>query len=119
MYDLSKYKDDIDNDSDEGDDIWELDPAIFHLVLLCTVTVCVVSLVFLVTWIYLKYKTREMNKQQYLYRRAQQTDNQFGVQGTIQDLIEQVFLAITISIHFVLAANGYIKRYIRIKLDLN
>ena len=33
---------------------------------------------------------REMNKQQYLYRRAQQTENQFGVQGTIHDLIEQV-----------------------------
>ena len=123
MYDLSKYKDDIEDDDDDSDDIWELDPAIFHLVLLCTVTVCVVSLVFLVTWIYLKYKTRyniikkscllmykciivtsdlciillqisiinrEMNKQQYLYRRAQQTENQFGVQGTIHDLIEQV-----------------------------
>jgi len=89
MYDLSKYKDDIEDDDDDSDDIWELDPAVFHLVLLCTVTVCVVSLVFLVTWIYLKYKTREMNKQQYLYRRAQQTENQFGVQGTIHDLIEQ------------------------------
>ena len=58
MYDLSKYKDDIEDDDDDSDDIWELDPAVFHLVLLCTVTVCVVSLVFLVTWIYLKYKTR-------------------------------------------------------------
>ena len=58
MYDLSKYKDDIEDDDDDSNDIWELDPAVFHLVLLCTVTVCVVSLVFLVTWIYLKYKTR-------------------------------------------------------------
>ena len=58
---------------------FELDPAVFHLVLLCTVTVCIVSvkqakvaqklifltkvsLVFLVTCIYIKYKGKELHR---------------------------------------------------------
>lgn len=64
-----------------------LSPAVFHLVLLCTVTVCVVSLVFFVTCLYLKYKRRELDRQRYLYRAAQQSDQ--GPGGSLKELLEQ------------------------------
>lgn len=89
MYDLSKYTDDEETDVGEGLGGLHIDPAVFHLVLLCTVTVCIVSLVFLVTCIYLKYKGREMDKQQYMYQRAQQSDSCLRVSGTIHELLEQ------------------------------
>ena len=54
MYDLTKYEEEAVT-GEAGASI-ALDPAIFHLVLLCSLTVCLVSLVFLVTCIYLKYK---------------------------------------------------------------
>lgn len=87
MYDLSKYTDG-DDSSDESVG-FVIDPAIFHLVLLCSVTVCIVSLVFLVTCIYLKYKSKELDKQKYMYKKAQQADPGFGAAGTLHDLIEQ------------------------------
>jgi len=87
MYDLSKYIDE-DDSSDESVG-FVIDPAIFHLVLLCSVTVCIVSLVFLVTCIYLKYKSKELDKQKYMYKKAQQADPGFGAAGTLHDLIEQ------------------------------
>ena len=89
MYDLSKY-DDEETGNDAAFAGFDMDPAVFHLVLLCTVTICVVSLVFLVTCIYLKYKSKELDKQKYLYQRAHQTEAGFGVSGTIHDLLEQV-----------------------------
>ena len=54
MYDLAKYEEEAVT-GEAGASI-AVDPAIFHLVLLCSLTVCLVSLVFLVTCIYLKYK---------------------------------------------------------------
>ena len=90
MYDLSKY--DYEEESEDTFGGFDIDPTIFHLVLLCTVTICVVSLVFLVTWIYLKYKTKELDKQKYLYQKAQQTESGFGASGTIHDLLEQVMI---------------------------
>ena len=54
MYDLTKYEEEAV--TGEAEASIALDPAIFHLVLLCSLTVCLVSLVFLVTCIYLKYK---------------------------------------------------------------
>jgi bone morphogenetic protein receptor type-1B len=75
------------DDSDGGD--WSLatvNPAVFHLVLLCTVTVCVVSLVFFVTCLYLKYQRKELVRRRHVYRQAQQADCSGG---TLQDLLEQ------------------------------
>ena len=87
MYEVTRYDEDyLEEDATAG---FTMDPAIFHLVLLCSVTVCVVSLVFLVTCIYLKYKSKEMDKQKYLYKKAQQADPSFGARGTIQELVEQ------------------------------
>ena len=92
MYDLTKYRAEGEVVEEDGGKtgLAALDPAVFHLVLLCSVTVCIVSLVFLVTCIYLKYKTKELDKQKYLYRKAQQTDSAgLGGPGTLHDLIEQ------------------------------
>jgi len=83
MYDLEKYKDDYEDD-DSGPSL--VDPAIFHLVLLCSVTVCVVSLVFLVTCIYLKYKRRELDRQRYVYKAARSNDP--GPCGTLHELLD-------------------------------
>ena len=65
-----------------------INPAVFHLVLLCTVTVCIVSLVFFVTCMYLKYKRREVDRQRYIYRQAQQSD-QAAPNGSLKELLEQ------------------------------
>ena len=88
MYDLAKY--DYDSEEEGGSGLG-MDPAIFHLVLLCTVTICVVSLVFLVTCIYIKYKGKEMDRKRYIYRAAQQGEAaSFSASaGTLQDLMEQ------------------------------
>ena len=87
MYDLSKYVD--EEETEVGDGGLHIDPAVFHLVLLCTVTICVVSLVFLVTCIYLKYKSKEMDRRQFMYQRAQQSEKNFSASGTIHELLEQ------------------------------
>ena len=88
MYNLAKY--DYDSEEEGGSGLG-MDPAIFHLVLLCTVTICVVSLVFLVTCIYIKYKGKEMDRKRYIYQAAQQGEAASfgGPAGTLQDLIEQ------------------------------
>ena len=65
-----------------------INPAVFHLVLLCTVTVCIVSLVFFVTCLYLKYKRREVDRQRYIYRQAHQSD-QAAPNGSLKELLEQ------------------------------
>jgi hypothetical protein len=74
---------------ENGGDDWNvaaINPAVFHLVLLCTVTVCVVSLVFFVTCLYLKYQRKELVRRRHLYRAEQQADCSGG---TLQDLLEQ------------------------------
>ena len=81
---------DGDEEEGSGDGDWSLaaiNPAVFHLVLLCTVTVCVVSLVFFVTCLYLKYQRKELIRRRHVYRQAQQADSCSG--GTLQDLLEQ------------------------------
>ena len=60
MYDLAKYEEEAV--TGEAEASIALDPAIFHLVLLCSLTVCLVSLVFLVTCIYLKYKGKVVRR---------------------------------------------------------
>ena len=87
MYEVTRYEEEFSHT--EPDTGLNVDPAIFHLVLLCSVTVSVVSLVFLVTCIYLKYKSKELDKQKYLYTAAKQADPSFGARGTIQELLEQ------------------------------
>jgi len=89
MYDLAKY--DQSEEDKKGGHGFELDPAVFHLVLLCTVTVCIVSLVFLVTCIYIKYKGKELHRKRYIYRAAQQGEaGSFGGPGgTLAELMEQ------------------------------
>ena len=88
MYQLTRYQSEGDVAEGEG---WSVDPAVFHLVLLCTVTVCVVSLVFLVTCIYIKYKGKELDKRRYIYKAAHQgqTATFGGPGGTLQELLEQ------------------------------
>jgi bone morphogenetic protein receptor type-1B len=87
MYDLSRHT------AEGGEEAAgaALDPAVFHLLLLCTVTVCIVSLVFLVTCIYIKYKGKEMDRKRYIYRAAQQGETGLyrGPSGTLQELLEQ------------------------------
>jgi len=78
--------------SANGDGSWTfaaVNPAVFHLVLLCTVTVCVVSLVFFVTCLYLKYQRKEVVRRRHLLYRQEQQAGGSCSGGTLQDLLEQ------------------------------
>jgi len=85
---MYERKDDYEEYEDTGG-TGGINPAVFHLVLLCTVTVCVVSLVFFVTCLYLKYKRREIDRQRYIYRQAHQSDTGLGPGGSLKELLEQ------------------------------
>lgn len=88
LYPMYERKDDYEEYEDTGG-TGGINPAVFHLVLLCTVTVCVVSLVFFVTCLYLKYKRREIDRQRYIYRQAHQSDTGLGPGGSLKELLEQ------------------------------
>jgi bone morphogenetic protein receptor type-1B len=69
-----------------------LDPSVYHVALLVSLTVCLVVFILLVTFAYLRYKQREDRIQRYISEAGGPGDNEeFGLPGTstLSELIEQ------------------------------
>jgi len=68
-----------------------LDPSVYHVALLVSLTVCLVIFILLVTFAYLRYKQREDRRQRYIAETGR--DDGFGSlpagTSTLSDLIEQ------------------------------
>lgn len=77
-------------DSETTEGIDALDPSVYHVALLISLTICLVAFILLVTFAYLRYKQREDRRQRYIAETGR--DDGFGVPAgtsTLSDLIEQ------------------------------
>ena len=68
-----------------------LDPSVYHVALLVSLTICLVIFILLVTLAYLRYKQREDRRQRYMAEAAGGRKEEFGGPGTstLSELIEQ------------------------------
>jgi len=78
---------------DELDTVSEpLDPSVYHVALLVSLTICLVIFILLVTFAYLRYKHREDRRQRYMAETGvSRTEDIGGMPGTstLSELIEQ------------------------------
>jgi len=83
------YASSREGDGDDGD---ALDPSVYHVALLVSLTICLVVFIILVTLAYLRYKQREDRIQRYISEAGASSDStDFGLPGTstLSELIEQ------------------------------
>ena len=70
-----------------------LDPSVYHVALLVSLTICLVIFILLVTFAYLRYKHREDRRQRYMEESSQgrAMAEEGGMPGasTLSELIEQ------------------------------
>merc|ERR1719356_892112 len=59
-----------------------LDPSVYHVALLVSLTICLVIFILLVTLAYLRYKQREDRRQRYMAEAAGGRKEEFGGPGT-------------------------------------
>ena len=78
---------------DELDTVPEpLDPSVYHVALLVSLTICLVIFILLVTFAYLRYKHREDRRQRYMAETGVSRTEDFGGMpgtSTLSELIEQ------------------------------
>ena len=78
---------------DELDTVQEpLDPSVYHVALLVSLTICLVVFILLVTFAYLRYKHREDRRQRYMAETGVSRTEDFGGMpgtSTLSELIEQ------------------------------
>merc|ERR1712088_1001506 len=69
-----------------------LDPSVYHVALLVSLTICLVIFILLVTFAYLRYKHREDRRQRYMVETGASRSEDFGGMpgtSTLSELIEQ------------------------------
>jgi len=78
-------------DTSADKDSSTLDPSVYHVALLVSLTVCLVVFILLVTFAYLRYKQREDRIQRYIAETGGSQHDEFGVPGTstLSELIDQ------------------------------
>ena len=80
---------------DIEDDVMDtLDPSVYHVALLVSLTICLVIFILLVTFAYLRYKHREDRRQRYMEESSTGrggAQEELGMPGasTLSELIEQ------------------------------
>merc|ERR1712079_376046 len=76
-----------------GDTVTDpLDPSVYHVALLVSLTICLVIFILLVTFAYLRYKHREDRRQRYMVETGASRSEDFGGMpgtSTLSELIEQ------------------------------
>ena len=75
----------------EESEINPLDPSVYHVALLVSLTICLVVFILLVTFAYLRYKHREDRRQRYMAESSGARSEEFGGPGTstLSELIDQ------------------------------
>ena len=83
MYEATDYHDE--------DNLDPLDPSVYHVALLVSLTICLVVFILLVTFAYLRYKHREDRRQRYMAESTTGRSDEFGGPGTstLSELIDQ------------------------------
>jgi len=78
-------------DTSADKDSSTLDPSVYHVALLVSLTVCLVVFILLVTFAYLRYKQREDRIQRYIAETGGSQHDEFGLPGTstLSELIDQ------------------------------
>ena len=77
---------------DQEEEIMDpLDPSVYHVALLVSLTICLVIFILLVTFAYLRYKHREDRRQRYMAENSTGRKEEFGGPGTstLSELIDQ------------------------------
>jgi len=76
---------------EENDSGNPMDPSVYHVALLVSLTIGLVFVILLVTFIYLRYKHREDRRQRYMTESGASRRDDFGAPGTstLSELIDQ------------------------------